>query len=83
MISIVACCHGAKLCAHATRDFRSQPQSKPAAQELVDAMVTVLRTGRTKSEALSGSNTRPMILHFTSVPTSCSSAWNVVNVKNR
>jgi len=24
MISIVACCHGAKLCAHATRDFRSQ-----------------------------------------------------------
>jgi len=25
MISIVACCHGAKLCAHAARDFRSQP----------------------------------------------------------
>jgi len=24
MISIVACCHGAKLCAHAARDFRSQ-----------------------------------------------------------
>ena len=24
MISIVACCHGAKLCAHVTRDFRSQ-----------------------------------------------------------
>jgi len=24
MISIVACCHGAKLYAHATRDFRSQ-----------------------------------------------------------
>jgi len=24
VISIVACCHGAKLCAHATRDFRSQ-----------------------------------------------------------
>ena len=23
-ISIVACCHGAKLCAHAARDFRSQ-----------------------------------------------------------
>jgi len=23
MISIVACCHGAKLCAHAARDFRS------------------------------------------------------------
>jgi len=24
MTSIVACCHGAKLCAHAARDFRSQ-----------------------------------------------------------
>jgi len=24
MISIVACCHGAKLCAHAARDFRSE-----------------------------------------------------------
>jgi len=24
MISIVACCHGAKLCIHAARDFRSQ-----------------------------------------------------------
>ena len=24
MISIVACCHSAKLCAHAARDFRSQ-----------------------------------------------------------
>ena len=24
MISIVACCHGAKLCLHAARDFRSQ-----------------------------------------------------------
>jgi len=24
MIFIVACCHGAKLCAHAARDFRSQ-----------------------------------------------------------
>ena len=24
MISIVACCHGAKLCAHTARDFRSQ-----------------------------------------------------------
>jgi len=24
MISIVACCHGAKLCAHAAWDFRSQ-----------------------------------------------------------
>ena len=24
MISIVACCHGAKLCVHAARDFRSQ-----------------------------------------------------------
>jgi len=24
VISIVACCHGAKLCAHAARDFRSQ-----------------------------------------------------------
>jgi len=24
MISIVACCHGAKICAHAARDFRSQ-----------------------------------------------------------
>ena len=24
MISIFACCHGAKLCAHAARDFRSQ-----------------------------------------------------------
>jgi len=24
MISIVACCHNAKLCAHAARDFRSQ-----------------------------------------------------------
>ena len=24
MISIVACCHGAKLCAYAARDFRSQ-----------------------------------------------------------
>ena len=24
MISIVACCHGAKLCAHAAQDFRSQ-----------------------------------------------------------
>jgi len=24
MISIVACCHGAKLCAHAAPDFRSQ-----------------------------------------------------------
>ena len=24
VISTVACCHGAKLCAHATRDFRSQ-----------------------------------------------------------
>ena len=27
MISIVACCHGAKLCAHAARDFRSQHNS--------------------------------------------------------
>jgi len=26
MISIVACCYGAKLCAHAARDFRSQQQ---------------------------------------------------------
>jgi len=24
MISIVACCHSAKLCAYAARDFRSQ-----------------------------------------------------------
>jgi len=24
MISIVACCHSAKLCVHAARDFRSQ-----------------------------------------------------------
>jgi len=24
MISIVACCHSAKLCAHAARDFQSQ-----------------------------------------------------------
>ena len=24
MISIVACCHGAQLCTHAARDFRSQ-----------------------------------------------------------
>jgi len=24
MIFIVTCCHGAKLCAHAARDFRSQ-----------------------------------------------------------
>jgi len=24
MISIVACCHGAKLCAHAARDIRLQ-----------------------------------------------------------
>jgi len=24
MVSIVACCHSAKLCAHAARDFRSQ-----------------------------------------------------------
>jgi len=24
MNSIVACCHGAKLCAHAARDLRSQ-----------------------------------------------------------
>ena len=24
MISVVACCRGAKLCAHAARDFRSQ-----------------------------------------------------------
>jgi len=24
MISIVACCHGAKLCPHAARDFQSQ-----------------------------------------------------------
>jgi len=24
MISIVTCCHGAKLCAHAAQDFRSQ-----------------------------------------------------------
>ena len=34
VISIVACCHGAKLCAHAARDFRSQhcvylPDSEP------------------------------------------------------
>jgi len=28
MISIVACCHSAKLCAHAARDFRSQQYSK-------------------------------------------------------
>ena len=27
VISIVACCHGAKLCAHAARDFRSQQRS--------------------------------------------------------
>jgi len=26
MISIVACCHSAKLCAYAARDFRSQQQ---------------------------------------------------------
>jgi len=26
MFSIVACCHGAKLCTHAARDFRSQHQ---------------------------------------------------------
>ena len=28
VISFVACCHGAKLCAHAARDFRSQ-QNQP------------------------------------------------------
>jgi len=28
MISIVACCHGAKLCAHAARDFWSQHLTK-------------------------------------------------------
>ena len=27
MISIVACCHGAKLCAYAALDFRSQQNS--------------------------------------------------------
>jgi len=28
MISIVACCHGAKLCAYAARDFRSHQYTK-------------------------------------------------------
>ena len=27
MISVVACCHIAKLCAHAARDFRSQQKN--------------------------------------------------------
>jgi len=31
MTSIVACCHGAKLCAHAARDFRSQQYFVPRA----------------------------------------------------
>jgi len=30
VISIVACCHSAKLCAHAARDFRSQQYKTPA-----------------------------------------------------
>jgi len=35
MISIVACCHGAKLCVHAARDFRSQqPHEAKALLEL-------------------------------------------------
>ena len=34
VISIVACCHGAKLCAHAARDFRSQQYATTA--ELAD-----------------------------------------------
>jgi len=34
MIFIVACCHGAKLCAHADQNFQSQqlPQKKPKKQ---------------------------------------------------
>jgi len=32
MISIAACCHGAKLCAHAARDIRSQQQHCAVAQ---------------------------------------------------
>jgi len=28
MISFIACCHSAKLCAHAARDFRSQQRSE-------------------------------------------------------
>jgi len=31
MISIVACCRGAKLCAQAARDFRSQHKQSHAA----------------------------------------------------
>jgi len=30
VISVVACCRGAKLCAHAARDFRSQKYTCPA-----------------------------------------------------
>jgi len=34
MISIVTCCHGAKLCAHATRDFRSHQYESTDSQDI-------------------------------------------------
>jgi len=33
VVSVVACCHGAKLCARAARDFRSQQYPDPEEEE--------------------------------------------------
>ena len=42
VISIVACCHGAQLCAHAARDFRSQHWN-PTPAKIVDSCQIPLR----------------------------------------
>ena len=46
MISIVACCHDAKLCTHAARDFRSQHQD-------VNSLECVLSTMGVSKESIS------------------------------
>jgi len=42
VVSIVACCHGAKLCAHAARDFRSQQYLVYAICRVPEVSVQVL-----------------------------------------
>jgi len=53
MISIVACYHGAKLCAHAARDFQSQQV------KLTNAVISQVNTGQVRNQGLGNQATPP------------------------
>ena len=54
MISVVAWCHGAKICAHAARDFQSQQHQSCLVAILEALFVTVNTVEHTNAKLLSG-----------------------------